>query len=275
MKLYVPILIYLLMLFPSDIIAQDDQDSIEVFVIESFIPPENQKVFKVSFYTTEECKSTLFLNGNEVVISEELTDDHRKEVDISSFMFDSTIAQYYIVVENADGKSNRSELFELELPKELVIEGAGGYFFSCLVGGVFFLTPSVSVVFDGDDSYMSFEKELPFLAFYNKHRSNILGYISAGYQFTDRYEHDHLFKLGYKHLIHVPVIEYIAPGINGVTDFNGFNAVSPELSVGIVKLYNVFTIYARGRYTFQPGESGNEFYDVSIGLFSSFFTFHY
>jgi hypothetical protein len=81
--------------------------------------------------------------------------------------------------------------------------------------------------------------------------------------------------LGYKHLIEVPGIEYVSPGVNGFTNLKGFNGISPELSMGLFKIFDTFTVYSRLRYNFQPGRRNSEFSEISIGLYSGFFAIYF
>jgi hypothetical protein len=82
------------------------------------------------------------------------------------------------------------------------------------------------------------------------------------------------FRIGYKHLIDIPGIEYVSPGINGFTNFQGFNGISPEVSLGLFKILNTFTLYTRYRYNAKPGDSGSGFHEISIGLYSGFFAIY-
>ena len=252
-------------------------DSIEVFIIDSYIPPENPNRFILSFYTSESCKTKLLVENSVVFpISEELTDNHRIEVDLTKISLKKNKVNYLIQMENEAGAKSTSELFEIELYKsEPVAQAKSNYFFTCLAGGVVFLTPSISMIQANGKTYYGFNKELPVVSIYSGGFNYPSGYFAIEYAHILKLEKKNYFRIGYKHLYEIPKIEYVSVGLNGFTDFRGFNGISPEISFGLFKIYNVFTLYSRYRYNFSPGKSGTDFSEISIGLYSSFFTLHW
>lgn len=152
MKIYLLILVLFVSPFSSLIFGQEGvestSDSIEVFIIDSYIPPENTNKFILSFYTSEACKTKLVLENSLVLpISEELTDNHRIEVDLARINVKKNKANYVIQMENAEGVKSTSELFEIEFSRaDELIESKSSYLFTCLAGGIVFLTPSITAV---------------------------------------------------------------------------------------------------------------------------------
>ena len=254
-----------------------NSDSIEVFIIDSYVPPENPNRFILSFYTSVSCKTKLVIDNNLIFpISNEITDNHRIEVDISKINLKKSKVNYTILMENEAEIKSSSEAFELELShSEELVESKSSYLFTCLTGGVVFLTPSITAVHANGKTYFGLNKELPVLSFYSGGFNYPSGYLAVEYAHILKIEKKNYFRVGYKHIYEIPKLEYLSAGLNGFTDFRGFNGISPELSIGLFKIYNVFTLYSRYRYNFSPGKTGVDFSELSIGLYSSFFTLHW
>lgn len=281
LKIFFLPLVVLLFQLQIEIYGQEEiespADSIEVYIIDSYIPPENPNMFILSFYTSEFCTSKIILENNqELPVSVELTDNHRIEIDLAKLHLKKNKMNYVITVENGAGVRSRSEVFILELhTNDRVVESQSNYFITCLAGGVVFLTPSVTAIQANGKTYFGLNKELPILSLYSGGFNYPSGYFAVEYAHILKAEKKNYFRFGYKHIYEIPKLEYISAGLNGFTDFRGLNGISPELSLGVVKIYNVFTLYARYRYNSSPGKKESAFSEFSIGLFSSFFTLHW
>ncbi|MCK9426305.1 MAG: hypothetical protein M0Q21_09735 [Ignavibacteriaceae bacterium] len=281
MKIFPIILALLLLPFSTQMYGQEKSeskvDSIEVFIIDSYIPPENPNRFILSFYTSELCKTKLWMENNlEFPISNELTDNHRTEIDIAKLDILKNKIAYIILMENSGGVKSTSEVFEIELhSNEEVIETQSNYFFTCLAGGIVFLTPSITAVLANGKTYFGLNKELPIVSLFSGGFNYPTGYLAVEYAYILKAERKNFFRYGYKHLYEIPKIEYISAGLSGFTDFRGFNGISTEVSLGLIKIYNVFTLYSRYRYNFSPGKSASNYSELSFGLYSSFFTLHW
>ncbi len=281
MKIFPAILALLLLPLSSQLFGQENPepktDSIEVFIIDSYIPPENPNRFILSFYTSDSCKTKLMMeNKLEFSISTELTDNHRTEIDITKLNIKKNKIAYVILMENSKGIKSTSEVFELELHTgDQVIETKSNYFFTCLTGGIVFLTPSLTAVNLNGKTYFGLNKELPVVSLFSGGFNYPSGYLAIEYAHILKVEKKNFFRLGYKHIYEIPKLEYISAGLSGFTDFRGFNGISPEVSIGLIKIYNVFTLYSRYRYNFSPGKNESAFSELSLGLYSSFFTLHW
>jgi hypothetical protein len=258
--------------------AQNDfieDDSVEVYVIDSFIPPDNPNVFNLSFFTSKPAKSKVILDDKyEFNISEQATESHKIKIDISKLEFKSKYVPFVILVEDSLGNTYLSDKFEFELQKEIRLEGDSNFLLLCLFGGIVFLLPSPVYVVTENDNYFSLTKEISLFTFRGSFKYPS-GYIAAEYSHIFNSPYKNFLRLGYKHLVETPVLEYISPGINGFTNFKGFNGISPELSIGWIKIFNTFTVYTRYRYNFKPGESGSNFHELSLGLYSGFFSIYF
>jgi hypothetical protein len=81
-------------------------------------------------------------------------------------------------------------------------------------------------------------------------------------------------RTGYKQIFEPGFIEYVSPGVKVFTNFAGNNGISPEISFGLFRMLDSFTVYARYRYNIKPGDSSANFNEISIGLYSSFFSLY-
>ncbi|HPI37094.1 MAG TPA: hypothetical protein PK397_04035 [Ignavibacteriaceae bacterium] len=253
-----------------------EQDSIEVYLIDSFVPPENPDVFIVSFYTSDTCLSAILIDGKyEVKISEIFSDNHRAEIDISKYAFRNDKVEFLLITEDAEKNKYKSEKYEFTIPIKKVVQAGGSNLMSCLFGSIVFLTPSPTLVLTKDEKFFSLSKDLPVFAFYSGGFNYPKGYLFVGYSHTFNFAYRNLARLGFKYIFEVPYIEFVSPGISGFSNMKGFNGVSSEVTLGLFKVYSVFTVTAGSRFNIKPGTAGSEFWEFNVGLFSSFFTLHF
>jgi hypothetical protein len=259
--------------FQNTLHAQEED--FEFFLIDNYVNPDNHDQFILSFFTSENARTYIVLEDRyEIEVSDTLTDNHRLETDISDLDFSRKTVPFFMVAVDSAGKQHYSDRYEFDLPYEVKVDGGSGMLTFCLFGGVVFALPSPAYVRMKEENYFSLTKEIPLVFL----RADGLGY-PAGY-FSAEYSHifnapvKNFLRLGYKHIIDIPGIEYISPGINGFTNFKGFNGISPEISFGLFRLYNVFTLYTRYRFNVKPGETGSEFHEISLGLYSGFFAIY-
>jgi len=279
------IFLLLLVLFGfTSIYAQEETgtDSIEVSIIDQFVTPDVPQKFLLSFFTSDTCKSKVVISGKgEFVVSKDYTDNHKIELDISGLKISGSSFTFYLLLEKGNGKVQKSEKYDAEMPVEQVVEPSSNFLTTCLFGGIVFLTPSPTYVYSKNGSpkeLFSLSKEIPVISFFSGGYNYPAGYFSVEYSHIfksdSKYTPKNSMRIGYKHIIEIPVLEYISPGISGFTNFNGFNGISPEVSVGLFNMYNVFTVFAKYRFNLQPDVKETQFHEVSIGLFSSFFSLH-
>jgi hypothetical protein len=252
------------------------QDSIEIYVIDNFVTPEPPHKLILSFFTSDVCKSKLNINDKyDVVISSELLDNHKIQVDLTKYKLKEKGNYFTITVEDKEGKSYSNEKDEFEIPKEIIVEGGSNFLTFCLFGGIVFALPSPVYLITKESQYFSLTKEIPLIFLRSSGYNYPTGYFSIEYSYVFNAPRRHYFRTGYKHIIEIPGIEYVSPGLNYVTNFDGYNGISPEVSLGLFKIYNTFTVYSRYRYTAKPGDVGGEFHEISIGLYSGFFAIYF
>ncbi len=274
MKLRLLFLFTVLISFSLFSYAQDE-DSIEVYLIDSFVTPEVPHTFMLSFFTSAPARSKVIIdNSYDYKVSAELSESHKINIDISDLSFKKKNVPFVILVTDSAGRQYTSEIYEFELPEEPKVEGESNFLLLCLFGATVFGLPSPVYVKEKTEGYFSLTKEIPVVSIRGGGYGYPAGYFSVEYSHIFNAPVKNFVRIGYKHLIEVPGIEYVSPGISGFTDFNGFNGISPEISVGLIRVVNTFTVYARYRFNVKPGESGSEFHEFSIGLYSSFFSLY-
>lgn len=273
-KLSLALLFVFLVNFSNISTAQ--QDTIEIYIIDNFVTPELPNKLMLSFFTSEVCKSKLNINGTtELIISSEPTDNHKIQVDLTSYTLKSKENYFTIIVEDELGNSYTSEKDEFEIPKEIIVEGGSNFLMFCLFGGVVFALPSPVYVLTKESQYFSLTKEIPLIFLKSSGYNYPTGYFSVEYSHIINAPVKNFFRAGYKHIITIPGLEYVSPGMNYITNFKGYNGISPEISLGLFKIFNTFTVYSRYRFNAKPGEPGSEFHEISLGLYSGFFAIYF
>ncbi len=250
-------------------------DSIEVYLIDAYCTRELPYIFKLSFYTSDVCKSKVILEDKyEFGVSNELIDLHKADIDINNLSFDDKFVSFVIISETESGEIFRSEKFDFDLPFEPEIKSGSDLFTLCLFGTTIFLVPYPGYVSDGNSSYFSLTKEIPVVSFRSKSLSYPSGYLSVEYSYIFNAENPNYLRAGYKRIIEIPHTEYIAPGVSLYTNFNTNQGISPELSVGLFTIKDTFTFYARYRYNVKLHTEGTNFHEITFGLYSGFFSLY-
>jgi len=272
-------LLILLIILSAKISAQiDTTDSInEINVIDSYISPESPVKFVLSFFTSDSCKTKLNLIDNStIVVSNSFGVNHKVELELNKLKIDSSKIKYQIIASNKYGKETISDIYEVELPKKLVIsdDQNPGLFRVCCLGGIIFGIPSPTYVSMNNRSYAAISKEVPLFSLYSSGYNYPAGYFGVEYSYIFNSQLKNFFRFGYKQIIQIPWIKYISPGVNLFSDFLGYNGLGAEISIGLFQVQNVFTIYTRYRYNFQLKKEGLDFHEISIGLYSNFFSFN-
>jgi hypothetical protein len=251
-------------------------DSAEIYLLDSYIAPEKPTIFHLSFATSEPCKSTLYLDGrNEFVISDTLTDTHEKEIDLSGRKYSGKSVPFYIIAVDSAGEKSKSDIFDLDFPKEITMAKESNFLLLGLFFGAQFLLPTPSYVSTNGVSYFELTKDIPLLSFRSANIDYPAGYFGLEYSHIFNADESNFMRIGYKHFFELPLFKYISPGIDLFTNFSGFTGYSMEVSIGMIDLLNTFTVYSRYRFNSQPSYPERNFHEISIGVFSNYFSFHF
>jgi len=258
--------------------AQDEITEIDIFVIDSYVTPEMPHKVMLTFFTSENVKAKIKFDGNdEFVVSSEYLEEHKFELLLSKLNYDSTSIPFSIEVENKKGKKVTSEEFDLYLPDEYNFEiKNNSNFLDLCLGGILYLLPSPTLTDIGNELNYSLTMEFPIISFYNSGYNFPSSYLSLEYSYilnsdylNETKENQHYFRAGYKYIFQTEIIKYISPGINLTSNFDNFSGISPEISCGLFKFYETFTLYTRFRYNYNLNDSREDFMELSIGLFTS------
>ncbi len=250
-------------------------DSVEITILDSYVTPELPHSFLLSFFTSAPCRSQVKIaNKYNYKISDKLTEEHNIKIDLTGLSFSSKSVPFTVTVEDSLGRQYKSDVNEFELPSEVKIKSESNFLLFCLFGGAVFALPSPAYVTGKSGNYFSLTKEIPVISFMSSGFNYPAGYLSVEYSYIFKARYKNLVRVGYKQIIPIPALEYISPGVDGFTNFKGFNGISGEVSVGWVRILNTFTLYTKYRYSFKPGDTADSFSEISLGLYSNFFSVH-
>ena len=277
-------IVLILFAFSITCYAQDEVAEIDIFVIDSYVTPDEPHKVKLTFFTSENVKAKILFDGNdEIEVSNQFLEEHKFEMLLSKLKYDSTSIPYQIVVEDSSGIEFSSEEFDLYLPEDynLEIKNNSNFLDLCL-GGILYLIPSPTITnIDFIPTY-SLTKELPIISFYGSGYNFPSSYFSLEYSYIfntiencSANKYRNYLRVGYKYIFQTKIIKYVSPGINITTNFNEFNGISPEVSFGLFKFYETFTLYTRLRYNYNIDTGQDDFMELSIGLFTSSISFNF
>jgi len=263
-------------LFFSNSLAQETKtDSIEVYLIDSYIAPEKPTVFNISFFASKRCNAKLILDGKyEITISDSLSENHQAKLDLVDYNLISKIIPFYIIVSDSNGNKYTSQNYNLDLPQEIKIEEESNFLLLGVFFGTVFLVPTPAYIITRESDHFALTKEIPIISFRSGNINYPFGYFAIEYTHIFDADASNFFRLGYKQLLETPVIKYIAPGISGFTNFEGYSGIGLEVSIGMFDIFQTFTVYSRYRYNTQPSISDRNFHEISVGLYSNFFSIH-
>jgi len=260
----------------KNIYSQSEEPAFELYLIDSFITTEEPYTLIVSFFTSEECKTSIRIGEKDYLISKEYSEDHKIKIDLSEFELRKETLEYELVCGNQEGKFIHQK-YSANIPANKVFsaEREQSLLTVCCLGGVIFGIPSPSIFRFEDKTNFGFSKEIPLFSFFSKSFNYPYGFVSIEYTHILKGKVQNLFRVGYKQIFQITGIEYISPGITYNTNFAGYNGIGTEVSVGLFTVSNIFTFYGRYRFNFVPSDSKNNFHEFSIGLYSNFFSINF
>jgi hypothetical protein len=262
-------------LLTGSVIAQEDIDSIEVYLIDAYVKPEPPNDFILSFFTSDFCKSKVMIDDRyEYPVSDDLVDMHKTKIETSSLKFYDKYVTFVILTEDSLGNEYTSELFDFDIPYEPEINEGSNLLQLCLFGGTVFLLPYPNLVIQNGKTFFSLTKEISIVSFRSRSLHYPSGYLSIEYSHIFEANTRNYFRAGYKYIYELPHIQYVSPGATLYTNFLGNNGLGVELSFGFVTIVDAFTLYGRYRYNIKPGDSSINFSEISIGLYSGHFSIY-
>ena len=255
------------------------EEPVEFYIIDSYVTPETPHIFKLTFFTSDSCTTKILFNNNKTyAISKRLNTDHKFTLNLTGFVFDSAFVPFYLIAKNKAGKEFKSEKFEVELPddKELLQSESGGSIFNICLGGVSILIPSAGVYKpQGGEFKFSLSKQLPFITFGNIGGKYPAGYLALNYTYVFNNEFSNFLGITYKGIWQPGLIEYLALGGGVYSNLKGGYGFSPELEIGLVRIFNGYTLFVKEKFNwnvFLTGENANQ---IFVGIYAPFFSINY
>ncbi len=274
MKKFFLIFVAIFLLFSVSFFAQEGE--LEFYLIDSYVTIEKPHKFKLMFFTSDSCTTKiLFNNAKLFVISNSLKEEHKFELDLSGFVFDSAFVPFVLIAKDKNGKVFKSERFEVELPNDesLLQSESGGSVLNLCLGSVSLLLPSVGVYYSNRKTFnLALAKEIPFLSFGNIGKAYPSATLSVGYSHFFNAETKNYLSIIYKRIFKIPTLQYFAFGGGITTDFQGAYFFSPEFELGVLKLSEDYTLFLRYKFDFDFNcycNKKNQFY---LGLYAPFFS---
>ncbi|MBE0571916.1 MAG: hypothetical protein IH618_10265 [Ignavibacteriaceae bacterium] len=268
-------ILLLILIFISSEKLFSQTDSIEVYLIDAYCTREIPYIFKLSFYTSDACKSKVILEDKyEFGVSYEPTDLHKTDIALSNLSFKDNIVNFVIITETDSGVINKSETFDFDLPFEPQIKEGSDWITLCLFGSSIFLIPYPSFAAESQQNFFSLTKEIPIISFRSRSLNYPSGYLSFEYSYIFNAEDPGYLRAGYKRIFEIPGLEYLSPGISLYTNFNKNLGLSPEFSIGLFTIKDTFTMYIRCRSNFTFHASGTNFQEIYIGFYSGLFSLY-
>lgn len=268
------IILAILLLFSSRLVFTQS-DSMEVYLIDAYCTREIPYTFKLSFYTSEVCKSKVILEEKyEYTVSADYVDLHKAEIIINDLAFVDTVINFVIITETDSGVINKSETFDFDIPFEPKIKEGSSLFTVCLFGSSIFLIPYPSFVAAGQENYFALTKEIPVISWRSKSLNYASAYFSLEYTYVFNIDDPSYLRGGYKKIFEVPGLEFVSPGITLYTNFDTNWGISPEFSIGLFTILDTFTTYIRCRSNFTFHANGTNFQEIYIGFYSGLFSFY-
>ncbi|MCH8169867.1 MAG: hypothetical protein IIB07_01880 [Bacteroidetes bacterium] len=268
------ILGFQIVFFADTILCQSK--SVQIYVIDSYIAPEKPLKLNVSFFTTQTTTSKILISNKfEYTISDKLTSLHKVKIDISNFGLKDTILTFKIIVKSSNYVITESQTYLVDYPKIISVGKESNFLLFGMLFASIFIIPTPSYAFTEDGNHFSITKEIPLISFRSESINFPRSYFALEYTHIYNTDRSNFLRIGYKYIKEIPVVKFISPGIDIVTNFDGFNGIGVGVSLGLFNVVDTFTLYVRYRYNFQQSHSERNFSEISLGLYTNFFSVHF
>ncbi len=263
-----------LFLFTENVLGQNGTTNI--FVIDSYISNEKPLQLNLSFFTSEPTTSKILISNKfEYKISEKLNSQHKAKIDISNLGIKDTVLNFRIIVKNSNNVITESEIYKVDYPRLISVEKESNLLLFGVLFASVFIIPTPGYAFTEDGNHFSITKEVPLISFRGKSINFPKSYFALELTHIYKTDRSNFLRVGYKYLKEIPFVKFVSPGIDLVTNFDGFNGIGLGLSIGLFNVADTFTLYTRYRYNFQPAHSERNFSEISLGMYTNFFSVHF
>ena len=264
------------LIFLSTFNLYSQNGDIQLIIIDSFIPPEQPLTLNLSFFTSEPTTSKILISNEfEFVTTEEFTSQHNIKIDISNIAVDNMILQAIIIVTDSMNQITKSEELLIDYPKIIKVEKESNFLLFGLMFASVFIIPTPGYAYTEGENRFSLTKEIPLISFTSENINYPKSYFALELTHIYKADRSNFMRVGYRYMKEIPILKYISPGIELVTNFGGFNGIGTSFSIGLFNVLDTFTLYTRYRYNFQPSQSDRNFSEVNVGLYTNFFSVHF
>jgi len=248
----------------------------QIIIIDSFIPPEQPLTLNLSFFTTTPTTSKVLISNKiEITGSDKLTSQHNLKIDISKIDLDDKILHTFIIVKDSLNQTTKSEELLIDYPKTIKVEKESNFLLFGLMFASVFIVPTPGYAYTEGENRFSLTKEIPLLSFTSENINFPKSYFALELTHIYKADRSNFVRVGYRYMKEIPILKYISPGVELITNFDGFNGIGTSVSLGLFDVLDTFTLYTRYRYNFQPAQSDRNFSEINIGLYTNFFSFHF
>ena len=225
------ILGFQIVFFADTILCQSK--SVQIYVIDSYIAPEKPLKLNVSFFTTQTTTSKILISNKfEYTISDKLTSLHKVKIDISNFGLKDTILTFKIIVKSSNYVITESQTYLVDYPKIISVGKESNFLLFGMLFASIFIIPTPSYAFTEDGNHFSITKEIPLISFRSESINFPRSYFALEYTHIYNTDRSNFLRIGYKYIKEIPVVKFISPGIDIVTNFDGFNGIGIGVSLG-------------------------------------------
>ena len=143
-----------------------ESDSTEIYLLDSYIAPEKPNIFILSFITSNPAKAKLYIdNKYEFTITDTLSENHKAKIDLAEYEFSKKTVPFYIIAEDSAGEKSKSDIFDLDFPKQIKMQKESNFLLFGVFFGIQFLVPTPGYVYTNNSK--GFKLRLYFLCLWN------------------------------------------------------------------------------------------------------------
>ncbi|PJA98383.1 MAG: hypothetical protein CO128_07605 [Ignavibacteriales bacterium CG_4_9_14_3_um_filter_30_11] len=248
----------------------------QIIIIDSFIPPEQPLTLNLSFFTNDPTSSKILISNEfEYTTTKELTSQHNIKIDISSIAVDEMVLHAFIIVTDSMNRITKSEELLIDYPKTIKVEKESNFLLFGLMFASVFIIPTPGYAYTEGESRFNLTKEIPLISFTSENINFPKSYFALELTHIYKADRSNFMRIGYRYMKEIPILKYYSPGVDLVTNFDGFNGIGASISLGLFDVLDTFTLYTRYRYNFQPSQSDRNFSEINVGLYTNFFSVHF
>ncbi len=280
-KHYFILILFSILISNGFAIAQENEE-FELYLIDNYVRSNEPSKLVLSWMTNIEAITKVEIPSLGIfAASDTLTDKVFLVIDVSKILDKPGDYEFSLLSQLRDGREFKSEKFVFTIPQQDITpiktthSQFSYYFYTCCVGGSFWLLPSVGISYIEGKANFSLNKDIPLLNLSSKSvfKNYPYSFFYAGYNHTIKGVVQNIFRYGYRQLFEMKdIFNYISIGFSGFTNFRGVNGISPEFSVSFLKILSTFDLYFLYRFDKELINGNYNSHQIQLGLFTSSFS---